>query len=466
VTYYTEIDWKSHQGGKITAVVPGSVAAVTDLRPGDELLAVNGNRVDDVIDVRYYAGEESLDLLIRRGEEFLSYEVGRDYGQQFGLEFDHPTFDTDIRRCNNLCEFCFVLQMAPRFRRTLYIKDDDYRYSFLFGHFVTLTNLSEHDWQRIETMRLSPLYVSVHVTDLEMRRRFLRNTDAPDIMEQLRWLAKRGIEIHAQLVIVPEFNDGAWLQQSIQELAELWPAVRTISVVPVGLTSHHKYSMRIHTSEEAEAILSYIEQLQREFQNRFGIRFVYATDEWYLVSKRPVPSQRSYDGQELQENGLGMVRRFLDEWQEVSGEIAQWKQGGDGSRERRQLAGYESLTLVTGTLFADTLRAAAAEFATLTGLNVDVLAVVNARLGESITAAGLLMSEDVLAQLESNSYGDLVILPRIMFDHPESISLDNVSPAEIANQLGRPVALADLMGDVWDAITGESAVMFSPEPSS
>jgi NifB/MoaA-like Fe-S oxidoreductase len=256
------------------------------------------------------------------------------------------------------------------------------------------------------------------------------------------------------------------LQQSIQELAELWPAVRTISVVPVGLTSHHKYSMRIHTSEEAEAILSYIEQLQREFQNRFGIRFVYATDEWYLVSKRPVPSQRSYDGQELQENGLGMVRRFLDEWQEVSGEIAQWKQGGDGSRERRQLAGYESLTLVTGTLFADTLRAAAAEFATLTRLNVDVLAVVNARLGESITAAGLLMSEDVLAQLESNSYGDLVILPRIMFDHPESISLDNVSPAEIANQLGRPVALADLMGDVWDAITGESAVMFSPEPSS
>jgi NifB/MoaA-like Fe-S oxidoreductase len=159
MTLYTEVDWTARSGGKILLIEPDSVAADIGLQPGDELLAINDSPVQDVIDVQYYAAEEYLELLIRRGEEFLLYEAERAYQQSLGLSFEHPTFDTDIRRCNNLCEFCFVLQMAPRFRRTLYIKDDDYRYSFLFGHFVTLTNLSEHDWWRIETMGLSPLYV-------------------------------------------------------------------------------------------------------------------------------------------------------------------------------------------------------------------------------------------------------------------------------------------------------------------
>jgi putative radical SAM enzyme (TIGR03279 family) len=192
MTLFQEIDLAHHSGGLITAIERGSVAAAVGLQPGDQLLAINDNPVEDVIDVQYYSAEEWLELLVRRDGDYLLFEAGRAYNQPLGIEFRHPTFDTDIRRCNNLCEFCFVLQMAPRFRRTLYIKDDDYRYSFLFGHFVTLTNLSEHDWWRIDTMGLSPLYISVHVTDTTLRRRFLRNEDAPDIMEQLRWLAARG----------------------------------------------------------------------------------------------------------------------------------------------------------------------------------------------------------------------------------------------------------------------------------
>lgn len=459
MTFYDEIEGPHHKGGIISAIVPGSVAAATDLQPGDKLLAINGNRVEDVIDVHYFAGEETLDLLIQRGEESFIYEVERNYGQQLGLEFEHPTFDTDIRRCNNLCEFCFVLQMAPRFRRTLYIKDDDYRYSFLFGHYVTLTNLSPHDWQRIETMRLSPLYVSVHVTDLDMRRQFLRNASAPDIMAQLRWLAERGIEIHTQIVIVPEFNDGAWLRQSIDDLARLWPSVKSISLVPVGLTRHHKYGMRTHSKSEAEAILAYAQQLQQDFKDHLGQRFVYATDEWYLICGQTVPPLDHYEGQELQENGLGMVRRFLDEWETVSVEIEQ-KLRQDSAKT--SMNGYERIILVTGTLFADTLREAASQFAELIDLDVEVRPIVNDRLGASITVAGLLMGEDVLSQLGTVSSGDLVVLPRIMFDHPDSVSLDNLSPADIAKRLRRPVALADLMGDVWDAVTGESAVLFNP----
>jgi putative radical SAM enzyme (TIGR03279 family) len=174
----------------------------------------------------------------------MRYAAERDYDQPLGIEFTHPTFDLEIRRCNNLCAFCFVLQTGPGLRRTLYIKDDDYRYSFLQGHYVTLTNLAQEDWARIVEQRLSPLYVSVHATELELRRKVLRNPTAPDVMAQLRWLGERGIETHAQIVVTPGLNDGSHIDRSIADLATLWPAVRSVSVVPVGITKHHKYGHR------------------------------------------------------------------------------------------------------------------------------------------------------------------------------------------------------------------------------
>lgn len=455
---FQEIDPLTFSGGRIVGVEPGSVADGLELRPGDELLAINDQAVEDIIDVQYYSAEEELELTIRRDGELLVLEAQRHYDQSLGLEFAHPTFDVDIRRCNNLCEFCFVLQMGPKYRRTLYIKDDDYRYSFLFGHYVTLTNLSDHDWWRIETMRLSPLYVSVHVTDTEMRRRFLRNPGAGDIMEQLGHLADHHIEVHAQLVIVPGFNDGPWLERSIRELATLWPendvsgGVLSVSVVPVGLTRHHKYGMRPHTPAEAAATLDYVESLQPDFVERFGIRFVYLTDEWYLVTGREVPQLEAYDGHELHENGLGQVRAFLDDWAAVEDEI----------RGTAELPAPRAITLATATLFAPTLAEKAAEFAELTGCEVTVLPILNTRLGETITVAGLLNGSDVIDQLLAAGVGDLVVLPRVMFDHPDTISLDNIAPQDIANRLDRTVVLADSLGDVWDALLGQAMLMFPP----
>ena len=471
---FQEIDLTTFSGGKITGIEPDSVASVIGLQSGDELLGINDQAVQDVIDVQFYGAEETLELLVRRGDELLLFDAERDYGQTLGLKFIHPTFDTDIRRCNNLCEFCFVLQMAPRFRRTLYIKDDDYRYSFLFGHYVTLTNLNEHDWWRIETMKLSPLYISVHVTDLEQRRRYLRNENAGDIIEQLRRLTDKGIEVHTQLVIVPEVNDGHWLDQSIEDLAALWPGVRSISIVPVGLTKHHKYKLRTHSKSEASEILDYVTSLQQEFQRRIESRFVYATDEWYLVAGRPLPPLDAYDGQELLENGLGLVRHFLNEWSAEQKEIQLWFKKSKiqlitDSAENSEVAGkrfsnwhFKHITLATGSLFSATLRQAAKEFEQITALSVGVQEVINGRLGETITVAGLLMGDDVIAHLKTHGYGDLVVLPRVMFAHPETISLDDISPQEIANRLGSSVALADTMGDVWDAIIGTSEVLYNP----
>jgi putative radical SAM enzyme (TIGR03279 family) len=461
---FQEIDLSTYTGGQIVAIEPGSAAAKAGLQAGDELLAINGRPVEDVIDVQFYAAEEVFTLTVRRGGEMLTVNARRRYNQPLGLEFSHPTFDTDIRRCTNLCEFCFVLQMAPRFRRTLYIKDDDYRYSFLFGHYVTLTNLNEHDWWRIENMHLSPLYVSVHVTDWEARRRYLRNKTAPDILEQLRWLGERGIEVHTQIVVTPEVNDGHWLEQSIADLAKLWPTVQSVSVVPVGLTRQHKYQMRTHTREEAAVTLRYVESMQTKFLDEFGVRFVYPTDEWYLVTGRTVPELDAYDGQELHENGLGMVRNFLDEWEEVQKEIRDWRLEND---DQSPISNLQSLTLVTGALFAPILRETAVQFQSLTGASLTVREIKNERLGGTITVAGLLMGADVLEQLKASELGDLLLLPRVMFDHPDRIALDDLSPQDLANQLGKPVILADTMGDVWDALIGTSQVVYQPgKPSA
>ena len=444
--------------GSVRHIDSDSFAATLGLRPGDEVLAVNSHPVEDVIDVQFYAAEDEVEIAFRRNDTRYVTRDTRQEGQPLGLEFTHPTFDIDIRRCNNLCPFCFVLQTAPRMRRMLYIKDDDYRYSFLYGHFVTLTNLSDHDWERIETQRLSPLYVSVHATDLNTRRKCLANKAAPDVMAQLKWLAARGIECHTQLVITPGLNDGSVMQQSIRDLATLFPAVRSVSVVPVGLTKHHKYGHRPNTIEECRAVLDSVECWQRKFLKKFGARFVYATDEWYLVTGRPVPPKKNSDGLALEENGLGMVRNFLNKWRKEKRELRELK-------ELRMLKG-RGATLVTATLFAPVLKKAGEEFNALARTRVAVSPVTNVRLGEGITVAGLLMGADVIEQLKDRDLGEFVVLPRVMFDHPQGISLDDISPLDIARALNRPIYLADLMGDVIDAFTGHNSLRFHPADAS
>jgi putative radical SAM enzyme (TIGR03279 family) len=445
------------QGGLVTGVASGSLGETLGVQTGDLLTAVNGQPVADVIDVQFYAAEEQVELTFLRAGQELVLSGQRSYNQEIGLEFEHPTFDIDIRRCNNLCEFCFVLQMPATMRRTLYIKDDDYRYSFLFGHYVTLTNLADHDWWRIANQGLSPLYISVHATDLELRRRFLRNDAAPDIMQQLGWLIDNGVTVHTQLVVVPGLNDGAHLEKSVRDLASLYPGVHSVSVVPVGLTRHHKYGMRVHTVEEAEKILERCHTWQDEYKAQLGVHLVYPTDEWYLVTKRPIPPRARYDNMSLEENGLGLVRRFLEEWEqslpEVEGHALFWD---------LESMPVKSLTLATATLFAETLKTHAGDFADTTGVPTEVVPITNTRLGETITVAGLLMGDDVITQLSGRELGEVVVLPRVMFDHPNGVSLDDVSPLDIAKALGKQVALVDLMGDVVDVLHGQAALLFDP----
>ncbi len=415
--------------GVISAVQPNSLAARLGLRPGDELLEINGHPLRDLIDVQFYGAEERLALRVRREGEEQTLQARRRYDEPLGLDFTHPVFDTDIRRCNNRCEFCFVTQMPRGLRPSLYIKDDDYRYSFLFGSYITLTNLMEEDWARIGEQHLSPLYVSVHATDPDLRRRILGNPRAADIMDDLRRLARMGIEVHTQLVLVPGLNDGLYLDRSIGDLADLYPSVRSVSVIPVGLTKHHRGGCRPYTFQEMRRVWEQVTAWQRRLRRRLGVRFAYLSDEWILRLGEAVPPRAAYDGLDLRENGVGLVRSLLDRWRSVERTLSAL--GGPGQ------------TWVTGELMAPMLEGLAANFVARTGIRVQVVPVPNRFFGETVTVAGLLTSQDIVAHLRERPLQETLVLPAVMFRGPEGQSLDEMQPDDLARALGRPVSLID-----------------------
>jgi putative radical SAM enzyme (TIGR03279 family) len=400
----------------ISDAAPGSLAERAGLRSGDELLVINGHALRDVIDVQFYAAEEHLDLEVRRGEEAFTVEIERRYDEPLGLDFTELTFD-GIRRCDNRCEFCFVTQMPPQLRTALYVKDDDYRLSFLTGSYVTLTNLGAGDWARIGEQHLSPLYVSVHATDLDLRRRVLRNPDAPDVISQLRRLAELDVEVHTQIVVTPGLNDGPHLDASIGDLADLYPGVLSVSVVPVGLTRFHRGKCRVHTDAEMRLAFEQVTAWQARLRERLSVNFAYLSDEWYLRLGESVPEASAYDGLDLTENGVGLVRRFLGTCHAKQPKVA-------------HVTDHTSHTLVTGALFAPVLRS-------VTG--ADVIPITNHFFGETVTVAGLLTGKDVIAQLRGRELGDVVVLPAAMFGGPEGQTLDGMWPQEIGDALGREV---------------------------
>ncbi len=431
-------------GGLVAAVRRGSPAAKTGIRPGDRLLEVNGRLVADAIDVQYQSAEETIRLKWKRGARILSGEAKRSTRSTLGLEFAHPTFDTDIRRCNNRCPFCFVVQMAPGMRRTLHIKDDDYRYSFLYGHFVTLTNLKERDWERIAEQHLSPLYVSVHATEPDVRIRCLGNPAAGDILERLRFLSGKGIEVHTQVVLSPDLNDGAHLERTLSDLAALHPQVRSCSVVPVGVTRYQKNGILPYGRAAMEKVIAQVERRQKDFLSRLESRFAFLTDEWYLAAGKPVPPLEAYEEIDLRENGLGLVRHFLEDWSVLSGKL-----GGKKVRWH-----YKQAVLVTAALFQRTLESVAAEFSELSELKIAVIGVPNRCFGETVTVAGLLTARDVIAAVRAGGGSGPVFLPRVMFSSPPAVTLDDLTLRAVAREIGRPIFLADAMSDVVKVLRG------------
>ncbi len=414
--------------GVVSSVEVGSLAERLRLRAGDEILAVNNKQPLDVIDVRFLAAPGRVRFRVRRdGSEF---DAGGERGEDepLGIEFATATFD-GIRLCNNRCTFCSVAQMPPGLRRSLYVKDDDYRYSFLFGNYVTLTNLSHSDWKRIRRQRLSPLYVSVHTTDRELRRCLLANPEAPDVLAQLRRLGRLGIVVHAQIVVLPGLNDGPHLDRSIDDLAALYPSVESLSIAPLALTRFHKKGLRLHNSEEMEQVVEQVTSRQEGLRERLGVGFAYLSAEWYMRLGVALPPLSAYDDLDLTENGVGLVRRFLDgeEHRPLAARLPPAEEG--------------QLTLVTGQMFAPVLSRATAHLP-----HVRVTPITNHFFGPTITAAGLLAGKDVIEQLKATSAGALVLLPSSMFGAADGESVDGMAPADVAAAAGVTVRLSDTLG--------------------
>jgi len=413
-------------GVRVLSVRPGGPAAKAGLRPGDRLVQVNGHVLRDLIDFHVLAGQERLGIEIERGCQRHTVVLTREWGRDLGLECEPPK-PGEISTCANKCVFCFIHQLPKGLRKSLYVKDDDYRLSFLHGNYITLTDLPEPEIERIITQHLSPLYISVHATDPEVRHRLLGRpkTMQGELLPRMRRLADAGIRMHAQIVLCPGLNDGPHLERSVRELAALHPGVTSIAVVPVGLTRHRDGLpvLRSVTPAEARGLVTAIHEWQVDLHERLGTRLVYAGDELYLVGDLPIPPAAAYEGFPLIEDGIGLIRAFEDGFRRRVGRLA-------GTRPAVRAA-----SIVTGELFAPLLQELLCD-ARLADLGAEVVPVPNEFLGRAITVAGLLTGQDVARTLVGRSLGDVVLVPRVAIRETAGVFLDDVSPADLARHLG------------------------------
>ena len=453
---------KSHRGGVVESVEPGSPAARVGISVGHTVVSVNGHRIRDVVDYQFHSARAIVQMELLDGDGTKGIEILKDEGQPIGIAFTQPTF-APIRECNNHCPFCFIDQLPDEMRSSLYIRDDDYRYSFLFGNFVTLTNLNESDWQRLAEQKLSPLYVSVHATDPKLRRVLLGNPKAPDIRIQFERLFSLGIKVHTQVVVCPTLNDGDALDQTVEELGAYYPHVLSVGVVPVGLTrtpdeilsgpgascsrilpSARALNLRTVNGGEAADIVRRVPGWQANFRRLHNLSLVYASDEIYLLAGQEVPAAKTYDGYPQYENGIGMVRDFLDDW----------------ARTRRVLMASApvkgqkrvSYSIVCGKMIAPTLKPLVAEWSLISGQQADIVPLTNTFFGPRVTVSGLLTARDVMAN-RNRFRGDVVVLPEVMLDKTGSKLLDNVTPEELEARLGKPIVFAGTMSQLAEGVS-------------
>ena len=419
---------------RITKVLPDSIAAEIGFEAGDAIIAINGTRPRDLIDYQFLCADEVLELeVLDAAGKTHSLEIEKDYDQDLGLEFETALFDGLIQ-CNNRCPFCFIDQQPPGKRTSLYLKDDDYRLSFLYGSYLTLTNLSEREWQRIEQMRLSPLYVSVHATEAEVRIRLLKNPRAGQILQQLKWFQKRRLQIHAQVVVCPGINDGKHLEQTLKDLTSFHtgevPAVASVAVVPVGLTRFRPSEDELTpvTKEKAKEVISQVQRLSRQFRQQFASSVVWLADEWFLIAGEELPSESEYEEYPQIDNGVGSIQLFLKQFATVAAELLPPK-----------VYPQRKFTWVVGNAVEKAFQPILKRLNFVEGLEVNMRALCSDYWGQTISVTGLLTGHDLLLNLEGQDLGDGILLPNVMLKNGELVFLDDMSIKELAGQLNTKI---------------------------
>ena len=418
---------------KILSVDKKSRAEAHGICAGDVLISINGREIADVLDYRFFLAERSIELkLLRNGEEY-SVCIKKQQYDDIGLEFETPLMDKK-HSCENKCVFCFIDQLPKGMRKTLYFKDDDSRLSFLHGNYITLTNLHDKDIDRIIEMHISPVNISVHTTNPELRVRMMHNKRAGEVLSYMRRLADAGISLCGQIVLCKELNDGEELDRSMRELSELFPAMQSVSIVPAGLTRFREklYPLEGFTKEESAAVIDQVDRFAKAFEEKNGSRMFFCSDEFYLKAERPLPDESYYEGYPQIENGVGMITSLTTEFRDELDYLDEY------------LADYKPprhVSIATGVAAYDTIKSMAVALeARIEGLRIDVYKIINRFFGETITVSGLLTGKDISEQLSGKALGDLLLFPCNALRADGDLFLDDMSPEELSEKLKVPVS--------------------------
>ena len=418
----------------ITRVLPNSIAAEVGFEPGDAIASINGKRPRDLIDYQFLCANEVLELeVLDAAGETHHLELEKEYDDGLGLEFETALFDNLIQ-CNNRCPFCFIDQQPPGKRESLYLKDDDYRLSFLYGSYLTLTNLSPREWERIEQLRLSPLYVSIHATEAELRSRLLKNPRAGKILEQLQWFQQRRLQIHAQVVVCPGINDGEHLEQTLLDLVSFHanevPTVASAAVVPVGLTRFRPNLDELTpvSQEKAAEVIAQVQTLQAKFRHQFGTNFAWLSDEWFLIARQELPPESHYEDYPQIGNGVGSIRQFIQQFQATATEMLP---------ARVEIS--RRFSWVVGNAVEIAFQPLVRQLNEVEGLEVNLVPLGSDYWGQEITVTGLLTGQDLLTGLQGRDLGDAILLPSLMLKHDDTCFLDDMTLEELAQKLGTPI---------------------------
>lgn len=436
------------KGHVVKKVLEGSIGQEMEIEAGDRLLAVNGEEIRDIFDYQYLLQEEYVEVLVEKpdGEEWL-LEIDKEYEEDLGIEFENGLMD-DYRSCCNKCIFCFIDQMPEGMRETLYFKDDDSRLSFLQGNYVTLTNMSDYDVERIIKYRLSPINISFHTTNPQLRCRMLNNRFAGEALKKADRLYEAGIGMNGQIVLCKGVNDGEELERSIADLTGYLPYLESVSVVPVGLSKYRDglEPLEPFTGEDAEEVLARIHRWQDKIFAEQGVHFIHASDEWYILAGQELPEESRYDGYLQLENGVGMLRLLLNEFEEALGELRK--------RDRNIKKPAETVSLATGRLAYPYIAGMARRLEEVCeGLRILAYPIANEFFGELITVSGLLTGQDIVAQLTGKELGGRLLLPQNVLRSGEKVFLDDMTVEEMENALQVKVDIVKSSGrDFIDTI--------------
>lgn len=429
----------------VKSLMPGGIGEELGIEPGDKLLAINGNEIQDVFDYYYYEESEQLLLLIEKPDrEEWELEIEKDEDESLGIEFDQSLMD-EYRSCRNKCMFCFIDQMPKGMRETLYFKDDDSRLSFLQGNYITLTNMSDHDVERIVKYRLEPINISFQTTNPQLRCKMLHNRFAGEALKKVDILYRGQIEMNGQIVLCKGVNDGEELERTIRDLTGYLPYLKSVSIVPVGLTKYRDglYPLEPFTKEDAREVLSVIHRWQEKIYQEHGIHMIHAGDEWYVLAEEEVPEEERYDGYLQLENGVGMMRLLFNEVQEALSAVT-----GDGRQREISLATGRLMYPYIGKILEEIRK----KFPNIT---THLYAIRNDFFGERITVSGLITGQDLTGQLKGQPLGERLLLPCNMLKIGEPVFLDDFTLEEVENSLQVKTDIVKSSGqDLLDAVIG------------